>query len=233
MSRVPLCRVQRLGLPALLALTAVMLTACSGSGAKAGAPSSASSSPGPAASGQASTPGAATATVPTSSTAPAGGAAPSLATGYLGPPTTQPTQPARPTPGIPTTSAVCSASGLALVGTGGQGAAGTLISTFGLRNTGTGTCVLSAFPGASLVDAQGQQIGAAARRQGAAGGQVRLAPGQAASFQLALAHAGCPSSAPVSHALRVYPPGDRGSLLVPYEQPVCTTPTVTAVVASG
>jgi len=114
-------------------------------------------------------------------------------------------RPARPTPGIPTTSAVCSASGLALVGTGGQGAAGTLISTFGLRNTGTGTCVLSAFPGASLVDAQGQQIGAAARRQGAAGGQVRLAPGQAASFQLALAHAGCPSSAPVSHALRVYP----------------------------
>jgi len=229
-SRVPLCRVQRLGLPALLALTAVMLTACSGSGAKAGPPSSASSSPDPAASGQASTPGAATLDTAHQLYGAHGRRSTLPGHRYLGPPTTQPTQ---PTPGIPTTSAGCSASGLALVGTGGQGAAGTLISTFGLRNTGTGTCVLSGFPSASLVDAQGRQVGAAARRQGAAGGQVRLATGQAASFQLAVAHAGCPSSAPVSHGLRVYPPGDRGSLLVPYSQPVCTTPTVTAVVASG
>jgi len=234
---------RRLGLPALLAVTAVALPACSGSGTTATTSSAsipgAVSSPAPAATSPAPTPSTAASTAPTRSPVPSdsaarGGstvlpsvAAPSLSTGYLGPAT------ARPTPGTPTTSAGCGAGQLSLAQTAGQGAAGSVIRTYALRNTGIGTCVLYGFPGASLVDAQGRQVGAAARRQGAAGGQVRLAPGQAASFDVALAYAGCPSGAPRSQSLRVYPPGDRGSLLTPYQLPVCTTPTVTAVRASG
>ncbi len=203
----------RLGLPALLAVTAAALTACSGSGTTARTSS-------------ASTPGAVASPAPAVTSAAPTFSAPSLSTGHLGPAT------ARPTPGIPTTSAGCGAGQLSLAQTAGQGAAGSVIRTYALRNTGTGTCVLYGFPGASLVDAQGRQVGAAARRQGAAG-QVRLAPGQAASFDVALAYAGCPGGAPRSQSLRVYPPGDRGSLLTPYQLPVCTTPTVTAVRASG
>lgn len=141
--------------------------------------------------------------------------------------------PARPSTVVPTTSAGCSAGRLALTQTGGQGAAGTIIRTYGLRNTGATGCVLYGFPGVSLVDAQGRQLGQAATRQGPAGGEVRLASGASASFQVSLSYGGCDPGAPHSSALRIYPPGDRGSLLTPYELPACRTPTVTAVRAAG
>jgi len=134
---------------------------------------------------------------------------------------------------VPTTTAGCSTGRLTLAQTGGQGAAGTTIRTYALRNNGAGTCTLYGFPGASLVDAQGRQLGQAASRQGPAGSAVRLAPGRAASFQVSLAYAGCDAGVPRSRSLRIYPPGDRASLLTPFELPVCRTPAVTAVRVAG
>ncbi len=234
-------------------MTGVALTACSGSGTTTAPASSASSSPASSADPAASSPGSTSAvssspvpvgtsrapvpggagstrstgpSAPTGSAAPTSPAAPSLPSGDVG------STPGRPTPGTPTTSSGCGTGQLSLNQVGGQGAAGSVIRTYALRKTGPGTCVLYGFPGASLVDAQGRQVGAAARRQGSAGGAVQLATGQAAVFDVALAYAGCPGGAPRSDSLRVYPPGERGSLLTPFQLPVCTTPTVTAVRAS-
>jgi len=175
------------------------------------------------------TPSSASATPSSASAQPSGQAS---ATGQA---TAQPQPQPHPQPSVvvPTTTAGCSAGRLTLAQTGGQGAAGTMIRTYALRNNGAGTCTLYGFPGASLVDAQGRQLGPAASRQGPAGSAVRLAPGRAASFQVSLAYAGCDAGVPRSRSLRIYPPGDRASLLTPFELPVCRTPTVTAVRLAG
>jgi hypothetical protein len=92
-----------------------------------------------------------------------------------------------------------------------------------LTNISASTCVTGGFPGVSLVDGAGRQIGAAADRSGATHGAIVLSPGQHATSQVVLAHTaamtgGCrqPGLLTTIVALRVYPPANRGALSVPY-----------------
>ncbi|WP_075725593.1 DUF4232 domain-containing protein [Corynebacterium aquilae] len=87
-------------------------------------------------------------------------------------------------------------------------------------------CTLAGFPGISAVDAQGQQIGAAAEREDAHDpGPVRLGPkGQAqATLRLTNAHLMDPATcAPTPAAgLKIYPPNSYDSTTVPFDSVVC------------
>jgi len=101
---------------------------------------------------------------------------------------------------------------------GGQNAgAGNLYTTLVLRNVGPGACTLMGYPGVSLVDRLGRQIGQPARWDAGVVRVVVLRPGGAASTTVHTLNPGVGTTdcLPPSTALRVYPPNERTSLLVP------------------
>jgi hypothetical protein len=127
---------------------------------------------------------------------------------------------------IPVDPANCAASELRGSLGPAEGAAGSVIQTLVLTNTGSRTCELRGFPGVSYVAGDdGHQVGPAAAMDGARGGEVRLAPGKSAGASLKLANvanfdaAVCRPTA--VRGLRVYPPGDTGALFVPREGTGC------------
>ena len=140
-----------------------------------------------------------------------------------------PTPVASPTPTPIAGAAACASEHLALQAGQTQGAAGSLIATYILRNAGTAPCTLFGFPGVSLLNAAGQQVGAAANRQGSTFPQFTLQPGQVGSFRVQIAHAGCPPTSPQSQNIRVFPPNQTSPLTAPLQVAVCTAPSVTAV----
>ena len=93
-----------------------------------------------------------------------------------------------------------------------DGAAGTIYYPIVFTNTGPLRCTLTGYPGVSSVDAQGHQVGAAAKRQPPTPRVVVLAPGRSASAVYGQAQAlNYPRSTcrPVTvRALRVYPPNE-------------------------
>lgn len=93
--------------------------------------------------------------------------------------------------------------------------AGQLYVPVVLRNTSSATCHLTGFPGVSLLDAGGSEIGAPATRDPAATPQqVTLAAGASASAVLHTVNggiSGAPCRAP-STQVRVYPPDETQAL---------------------
>lgn len=139
-----------------------------------------------------------------------------------------------PTPSpVPSTAVVgpadCQSVHLALQAGQSQGAAGSTIATFVLRNAGSAPCSLFGFPGVSFLNASGAQVGPAAIRQGTPGARVIVQPGQVASFQVKVAVAACSMNSPQSTTIRVFPPNQRAALEAPGAFPICTAPGVTAV----
>ncbi|TCJ31833.1 DUF4232 domain-containing protein [Parafrankia sp. BMG5.11] len=144
-----------------------------------------------------------------------------------------------PSAGIPVTGAggagpACVSTGLAASLEDVQGAAGHVYGRIVLRNTGPGTCSVVGYPGVSVVNATGGQVGAAADRTGPAGTPVTLPPGGSTGATLAITQAGLlpgceePGQAVRGANLRVYPPDDRGSLLaaLPAGVETCRDPAV-------
>jgi hypothetical protein len=123
----------------------------------------------------------------------------------------------------------CASLHLALQAGHIQGAVGSLIATYILRNTGALPCTLFGFPGVSLLNSGRQQVGAAASRQGTAFPKFTLQPGQVGSFLVQIAHAGCPATSPHSQTIRIFPPNQRSALTALLDTPVCTAPSATAV----
>ena len=107
---------------------------------------------------------------------------------------------------------------------GGQNAGvGNIYTTLVLRNVGHVACLVQGYPGISLVDRHGRRIGRAARRIAAPTKPIRLKPGGTASTVIHTLNPGVGTSnclAP-SAALRVYPPDQRASLLVPVRLSEC------------
>jgi hypothetical protein len=126
-------------------------------------------------------------------------------------------------------TADCQSTHLALQQGQSQGAAGSTIATFILRNAGTSPCALFGFPGVSFLNSSGTQLGAAATRQGTAGPRFIVQPGQVASFQVQIPVAGCVSPITQSTTIRIFPPNQKGALQAPAVFPICTAPSVTAV----
>jgi hypothetical protein len=145
-------------------------------------------------------------------------------------PTTAPTTSA-PTPSATVVAgpADCQSIHLALQAGQSQGAAGSTIATFILRNAGSTPCGLFGFPGVSFLNSAGAQIGSAATRQGTAPARFIVQPGQVASFQVQIAVAGCVTNSIQSTTIRVYPPNQKAALEAPGAFPICSVPTVTAV----
>ncbi|MGH3305439.1 MAG: DUF4232 domain-containing protein, partial [Streptosporangiaceae bacterium] len=108
-----------------------------------------------------------------------------------------------------------------------EGAAGTLYQVVVLTNTSASTCSLYGYPGVSFVTGiGGQQVGAAARRDLLVpSALVTLPPGGQANMLIGLHDAGNYPPSQCQQAsvnwLRIYPPGDYGSVYVQYQAQTC------------
>lgn len=125
----------------------------------------------------------------------------------------------------------CATSNLRVTVGGRQGTAGSVYTTIDFTNAGSGTCTLYGYPGVSLVNSSGRQVGAAATRNHMRAPKlVRISPGGKANAVVQITDAGnYPGStcgqAPAS-SLRVYPPGETHSVTVPYQTTGCSKGTV-------
>lgn len=125
----------------------------------------------------------------------------------------------------------CATSGLVVwLNTNGNGAAGSIYYTLEFTNLSGHACTLSGYPGVSAVDLSGHRIGAAAKRDTAnTPHTVTLGTGPNASAATAtlriVENLNFPSSTcgPVTAAgLRVYPPNQRASKIVPFPFGACS-----------
>jgi Protein of unknown function (DUF4232) len=143
-------------------------------------------------------------------------------------PSSSPT--ATPTPSFSTTikaSHSCATSDLMVTVGQGQGAAGSTVLPLVFTNNGSKPCTMYGYPGVSFLDANENQIGAAAARSGGEEAVVTLAPGAAANAQLQVPDPGNFSPADCNQAkstfIRVYPPGEKHFIEINEVVPICTT----------
>lgn len=115
-----------------------------------------------------------------------------------------------------------------------ESGAGQRYTALVLTNVGSTTCDLRGFPGVSLLDASGTQIGAPAGREGTAGSSVSIPAGGTASATLHTSTAGTGGSCTGPSAkLRVYPPDNTAALEFAASFTACGTFVVTTVVAGS
>jgi hypothetical protein len=117
-----------------------------------------------------------------------------------------------------------------------QGAAGSVIATVTLTNDGDAPCTLDGYPGVSFVDGAGAMIGVPAERTPGAGGEALvLVPGQSATASLRISQAGNHSQCDPRPAagLRIYPPENTESVVVPFTTQACANPAVQQLEIQG
>lgn len=108
---------------------------------------------------------------------------------------------------------MCTTSQLTGALGGGDAGAGNLYRYLVLTNHSSTTCHLTGYPGVSLLDAAGQQIGTPADRQPSRYAPVVLRPGASASDTIhTVNHMG--KCLPASAKVRIYPPGNTASMVV-------------------
>jgi hypothetical protein len=128
-----------------------------------------------------------------------------------------------------TSAARCATSGLVVwIDTQGDGTAGSIYYKLEFTNLSGHGCTLSGYPGISAVDLGGRQLGSAGARNPSHVRTVSLANGATATAVLRITEAGnFPSSAchRVSAAgMRVYPPSQTASKVVPFPFDACSRP---------
>jgi hypothetical protein len=127
-----------------------------------------------------------------------------------------------------TTTPRCATSALVVwLNTQDDHAAGSSYYTLEFTNLSGHACTLQGFPGISAVDLANHQLGSAAQRtQTGTPRQVRLASNGAAAAVLQVANAhNFPRSTcrpVVAAGLRVYPPNETASKVVPFPFPACS-----------
>ncbi len=115
---------------------------------------------------------------------------------------------------------MCATSQLTARLGGSDAGAGNLYRYLVLTNHGSATCHLTGFPGVSLLDSGGRQIGPAATRVSETYAPVVLKPGASASDTIHTAnHMG--TCLPTSAQVKVYPPGNTASLTIPGQITAC------------
>ncbi|WP_051951881.1 DUF4232 domain-containing protein [Actinacidiphila yeochonensis] len=126
---------------------------------------------------------------------------------------------------------MCAAGQLSAALGDGDAGAGQLYRYLVLTNTSGTSCHVDGYPGVSLLDADGRQIGQPADRDPRAYSPVVLAPGAAASDTIHTANR-MGTCLPASVKVRVYPPGSRQALTADGQVTVCAgTFTVTPLAA--
>ena len=117
-----------------------------------------------------------------------------------------------------------------------QGAAGSAYVALTLTNKSSTACTLHGYPGVSLLDASGHQIGAPATRAAGPSPTIPLAPGAVASTTVHTLNAGVAPGgcrAP-SSSVKIYPPDELDSLTAPGSITICgNTFSVTPIVAGA
>ncbi|SEG69650.1 Protein of unknown function [Actinacidiphila yanglinensis] len=109
---------------------------------------------------------------------------------------------------------MCGTSQLSAALGGGDAGAGNLYRYLVITNTSSTTCHLTGYPGLSMLDANGQQIGQPATREPRTYSPVVLKPGASASDTIHTAnHQG--TCLQPSSKLKIYPPGNTASLTIP------------------
>ena len=121
----------------------------------------------------------------------------------------------------------CATSGLVVwTDTQGSGAAGSVFYKLRFTNLSGHACTLAGYPGVSAVDLRGHRLGREAAREPSQRRAVRLAKGASATATLRIIQAGnFPSSTchkTTAAGLRVYPPNQRTSKLVPFPFNACS-----------
>jgi hypothetical protein len=111
--------------------------------------------------------------------------------------------------------------------TEGNGAAGSVYYTLELTNLSRHACTLRGYPGVSAVSLGGGRLGSAASRDAATPSRrVVLKPGATATATLRIVQAGnfpartCRMT--TAAGLRVYPPNQRASKVVPFPFDACS-----------
>ena len=129
----------------------------------------------------------------------------------------------------PTTAAGpgrCPTSSLTGSLAGASGTAGSTYYQLVLTNSGSTSCVIQGYAGVSFVTgSSGQQVGAPADRSPGSTSPVLLAPGQRAQAVLQITDAGNygpPCGITPTTGLRIYPPGQRASLLIAHSDKGCS-----------
>lgn len=125
------------------------------------------------------------------------------------------------TPGI----ARCKTANLSLAVNPAGGAAGTHFISIVLTNAGNGSCIISGYPGVSLIDANGNQVGEPAERNAAIPSTViELAPGQSAHALAGLPNyqnfPGGKCSGPAK-GIKIFPPEETDALTVSFDDYAC------------
>jgi len=119
----------------------------------------------------------------------------------------------------------CLSSGLRAQLGVSQGAAGTIYQVIAFTNTSKSTCTLYGYPGVSFVTGVGgSQVGKPAIKNPVVTKTlVTLAPGAKAAFLLGVHTAGAYPTCKITSVdwLRIYPPGDYGSITVQYKTQAC------------
>ncbi|MFE7631160.1 DUF4232 domain-containing protein [Kocuria sp. NPDC057446] len=126
-------------------------------------------------------------------------------------------------------SPLCSTSQLEVAATPVGGAAGSVHVDVVLTNAGEGPCTLAGYAGVSFVDADGTMIGSPALRDASVPGTGRVvAPGEsvAAGLRVSQARNHPTCDARTAAGLRVYPPENTESVVVPFPVEACGDPRI-------
>jgi hypothetical protein len=129
----------------------------------------------------------------------------------------------------------CATSSLAVVLRDGSPGAGQVYANLVFTNKGAAACTMSGYPGVSLLNASGAQIGQPATRNGGTVVSVRLTPGGSASSVLHTVNGGIapgPCLAP-SVSVKVFPPNELDAITAPGVFTVCGNQFDVAPVVSG
>jgi hypothetical protein len=126
-----------------------------------------------------------------------------------------------------TSVAACTTSGLVVwLDTTGNAAAGSSYFTLKFTNQSGRTCTLKGYPGVSALDLRGHTLGSPASRDPSSTPVVRLANGATANATLRIVDAGNfpPSTCQrrAAAGLRVYPPNQTASKVVPIPFDACS-----------
>jgi hypothetical protein len=110
--------------------------------------------------------------------------------------------------------------------------AGQVYNPLVMRNTSTTTCEVRGFPGVSLLDGSGKQVGEPATREGNEGAAVVLKPGESASATLHTSNEGTGAicTAPAAQ-IKVFPPNQTKALTFSATYTACGGFSVTTMVA--
>jgi hypothetical protein len=122
----------------------------------------------------------------------------------------------------------CQTAGLVVwLNTSGNGAAGSIFYTMNFTNLSGHACTLRGYPGVSAVNLRGKKVGSAASRDNSQKVKtVKLGKGATATATLRIVETGnfSPSACGPRTAagLRVYPPNQTASALIPFPFSVCS-----------